>query len=113
MGYPPAAMSAVFSSAKIQHVMQVNFAYHLNSINAEFTVAVTANVFPGQTANGFDHDATDTYAEIIAATFHSTARHKAEAWGNIPAVILEDMERQAVEIAVERMAKEVEEFDFA
>lgn len=93
--------------------MQVNFAYHLNSINAEFTVAVTANVYAGQPANGFDHDTTPTYAEIVAATFHSTARHKAEAWETIPALILADMERQAVEIAVERMAKEVEEFDFA
>lgn len=77
--------------------MQVSFAYHITSLNAEFTIAVTANVYPGSPAIGFDHDSTQPYAEIVAATFHPTARQKAQIWENIPAVIRQDMERVAIE----------------
>ena len=92
---------------------QVSFAYLLTSLNMETTVAVVANVYFGQPANGYDHDATDTYAEIVAATLHPTPRHKMQAWENIPAVIREDMEQVAIEKAVDKMFAEAPELEYS
>lgn len=96
-------MGATRTHAKIQ----VAFAYHINSLSAEWTVAVVANVYPGgpdaslprEMQTGEDEETT---VEIVAATFYPTFQHgggKGEVWENIPLMILEDMERVAIEKA--------------
>ena len=96
-------MGATRTPAKIQ----VAFAYHINSLSAEWTVAVVANVYPGRPDASYPREMQtgedeETTAEIVAATFYPTFRHggsKGEAWENIPLAILEDIERVAIEKA--------------
>lgn len=95
-------MGATRTNAKIQ----VAFAYHLNSLEAEWTVAIVANVYPGRPDSFYWRDEQtgqdeETTAEIVAATFHPQGGQKAEAWENIPDMIRQDMERAAIAYAAE------------
>lgn len=91
-------MGATRTNAKIQ----VAFAYHLNSLEAEWTVAIVANVYPGRPDSFYRRDEQtgqdeETTAEIVAATFHQ----QSGAWENIPDTIRQDMERAAIAYAAE------------
>lgn len=91
-------MGATRTNAKIQ----VAFAYHLNSLEAEWTVAIVANVYPGRPDSFYRRDEQtgqdeETTAEIVAATFHQ----QGGAWENIPDMIRQDMERAAIAYAAE------------
>ena len=91
-------MGATRTNAKIQ----VAFAYHLNSLEAEWTVAIVANVYPGRPDSFYLRDEQtgqdeETTAEIVAATFHQ----QSGAWENIPDMIRQDMERAAIAYAAE------------
>lgn len=97
--------------------IQVCFAYNLNSLNAEMTVAVIANVYSGsefpEIQSGVPTECADgVYAEIVSATFHPQGRHKAWLFENIPPIIREDMEAMAIEKAVEKVFSESPEFQY-
>lgn len=82
--------------------IQVAFAYHLNSLESEWTVAVVANVYHGRYDTSYPRDLQtgqdeEATAEIVAATFHPQGRDRAETWDNIPSRIREDIERAAIE----------------
>ena len=95
-------MGATRTNAKIQ----VAFAYHLNSLEAEWTVAIVANVYPGRPDSFYRRDEQtgqdeETTAEIVAATFHQQGGQQGGAWENIPDMIRQDMERAAITYAAE------------
>lgn len=78
--------------------IRVDFPYYIG----EVTVAVSATVTPGRADHTYRRDDQtgqdeEPEAHIICATIHPQNGCKAEIWENIPAAILKDMERAALE----------------
>lgn len=80
--------------------IRVDFPYYVG----EVTVAVSAKITPGRPNYTYPRDMQtgqdeETDVQIISATIHAQNGCKAEIWENIPAAILCDIERVALENA--------------
>lgn len=84
---------------QIHHkTIRVDFAYYVG----DATVAVSAKVTPGRADHTYRRDDQtghdeETEVEIIQAALPAQDGCKAEIWENIPAAILKDMERAALQ----------------
>jgi hypothetical protein len=104
-------MGAIKTPAKVQ----VAFAYEISAINAEWTLSVVANVYPGKylriTDRAPEHctdDADDTTAEVVSIC-RLTRKDGFQVCDELPAFILEAIAEKAVEEYEEKYCERLNE----